>query len=118
MKVLLFIICVVTCIFFLITISSCSGSIPEPTPAHAEWAATRWTDINISRLQEGRKTYIKKCSGCHGLKNPTIYSETEWDTLMISMGKKAKLNKGEFEIISRYVITLSFNLNRMYNTKK
>lgn len=95
------------CFLFIITIFSCSASLPELTPSQIEWASNRWPQTNISMLQEGKRIYIDKCSGCHGVKNPIHYTPIQWDSIMVKMGKKAKLNKVEYDMVSHYVITMS-----------
>jgi mono/diheme cytochrome c family protein len=102
MKLILFL-----CILIALVIVSCSGSIPEPTPLQAEWAAQRWKGTDIAALSEGRNIYINRCSRCHGLKNPEHYTAVQWDKILNIMGKKAKLNDNEFEKVSHYVITMA-----------
>lgn len=95
------------CFLIVIAMFSCSGSLPDPTPDQIEWASKRWPQTDMSTLQSGKRIYTDKCSGCHGVKNPAHYTAIQWESIMVKMGKKAKLKTEEFEVISRYLITLS-----------
>jgi len=88
-------------------IASCAGSLPEPTPADAELAEKRWPGTDINFLQHGRKLYISKCSGCHSLYKPGLYTTAQWDTIMVTMSKKAKLNTNQYEDIQRFLTVMS-----------
>lgn len=97
-------------LFFIVIIfgmMSCSGALPEPSEEHSKWAAHRWSGATVQSLSEGRQLYVVKCSGCHSVKPPSLYSEAEWDTLLPPMKKEAKLKKDEYEKIFQYVITMS-----------
>ena len=90
-----------------VMIVSCSGAIPQPTFMHVERASQRWPGTNNETLAQGRQLYISKCSGCHSVKVPSLYSEIQWDTLMRTMGTSAKLNKEEYDKILHYVVAMS-----------
>lgn len=92
---------------FLILLASCAGSLPEPTQADADMAAKRWPGTDINFLHHGRKLYIAKCSGCHSLYQPKLYTETQWDTIMVTMRKKAKLNDQQYDDIKRFLTVMS-----------
>lgn len=87
-------------------LAACAGSIPEPTQADAEIAAVRWPGTNLEFLHHGRKLYISKCSGCHSLYKPQLYTGSEWDTILVKMSKKAKLNSGQFEDLQRFLTVM------------
>ena len=86
---------------------SCSGAIPQPTFMQVERASQRWPGTDSETLAHGRQLYVAKCSGCHSVKVPSVYSEFQWDTLMRTMGTSAKLTKDEYEHILHYVLTMS-----------
>lgn len=86
---------------------SCSSSIPAPTQEQIQWASSKWPGTGAKELSEDRDLYIAKCSGCHSLKVPSDYTEEEWKPILNKMGKKAKLNESEYEMIRQYVSTLS-----------
>jgi len=91
----------------VIILLSCSGAIPQPTIKQADQASQRWPGTNSETLAQGRQLYISKCSGCHSVKVPSLYSEAQWDTLLRTMGTSAKLNKDEYDKILHYVLTMS-----------
>jgi len=93
--------------FLFIVLFSCSGTVPEPTLEHGAWAAKKWPGTNVQSLSQGRELYIVKCSGCHSVKPPSLFSDAEWDTLLPPMKKQAKLKNEEYEKIFQYVITMS-----------
>lgn len=64
--------------------------------------------ITMERLSAGKKIYILKCSGCHALKNPSLYSVDKWEPILQKMFIKAKLTDEEEKMLIRdYVMAIS-----------
>ena len=57
-------------------------------------------------LAEGRRLYVAKCAKCHKLYDPARYSDQEWKSWMLKMGKKAKLKPQQQEDLSQYTETI------------
>ena len=83
---------------------SCSGSLPVPDASHADWASRRWNWVTMEDLVSGRRLYVDKCSGCHGLRQPAKYSETEWLKIMGEMKSRAGVKEAETSQILVYLI--------------
>ncbi len=55
-------------------------------------------------LFSGRRLYVDRCSGCHGLRQPAKYSETEWLKIMGEMKSRAGVKEAEASQILVYLI--------------
>lgn len=90
-----------------LVIGSCAGSVPEPTPQHAELASKRWPGTTLEYLITGRNLYVQHCSSCHSLYSPNSYSPAHWSSTMLEMKVRAKIGEDEALNIAKYLITLS-----------
>lgn len=75
------------------------------TDADAEWANKKWTGTTIQDLKSGQEVFNKNCDRCHKLKNPKKFNEEDWQKILPRMGKKAKLEKNQEELVLKFVIT-------------
>ena len=98
------------CVVFF-AMMSCSGSIPEPTPAQIDWANSTWQNTTAETLQRGRTLYITKCSGCHSVITPTSVSSDKWLEILPGMFKKSKVESAESELIKKYLLTVTKQSN-------
>jgi hypothetical protein len=111
-----FIIC-----FIAIVVAQCGGSKsattytkPNTPPAKVDpfipqqtdvtIAQAHWQGVNLPQLQQGYNIYATKCTDCHDMKRIQDYSLTEWPDLMEKMGRKAKLDSTQYNLVYRYVI--------------
>lgn len=105
--------CMRNCLTFLkvtagvFILGSCAAPLIVPADQDAERARGRWSESGITSLQQGHKLYINKCGSCHFLYRPYQYSEQEWMKFIPDMREKARLTQDEFDLIVRYVITMS-----------
>lgn len=60
-------------------------------------------NAKLEEVKKGRELYIGKCASCHALVQPEKYDAAKWDSLVNRMGKRAKLEKSEKELILKYV---------------
>ena len=51
----------------------------------------------------GKSIFMARCSSCHGLPEPTLYSEKRWDGILSSMIPKARLSKEQGVHITAYL---------------
>jgi len=86
--------------------AGCASLIYVPTEKIA-----RKNHIPLERLKYGRKLFVKKCSTCHSLVNPSKFNEMEWRDMLKVMSKRAKLNKKEHGLILDYLRAGSKNNN-------
>jgi hypothetical protein len=78
-----------------------------PSENEVAIAKTRWNDVVLDSLKKGYSLYTGKCGRCHELYKPGDYTEDEWEDILPKMSRKAKITKGEEELIRRFVITRS-----------
>jgi cytochrome c5 len=83
----------------------CSTKYLIPSQVDVPIAQSHWASTTLDDLTKGYNIYADKCTDCHGLKKPQKFTEDEWNTnLMPSMGKKAKLNPDEYQLVLRYIL--------------
>jgi hypothetical protein len=56
-----------------------------------------------SMVEEGYNIHAQSCVDCHNLKNIDNYSREEWDKILPSMAKKAKLTSEQETLINEYI---------------
>ena len=59
------------------------------------------------QLLQGRKLYIKFCSGCHNLHLPNEYNAEKWKMNLDEMQTKAKITDEEKQLIYLYLTSHS-----------
>lgn len=86
--------------------AACVGTfLPRITPRQAEWAQSRWPEMDEVRFDMARRLYISRCSGCHNLVLPRKKTVEQWDVILSTMAPRAKLTAGQTELIRRYLVT-------------
>ena len=54
---------------------------------------TSYIEENVpTKFPEGKALYMSKCSGCHRLHQRNEYTVTQWDSILVPMQKKSKIN--------------------------
>ena len=86
-------------------LAACAGTLPEVSPAAVQRASALWPGIGDERLSAGRTLFIAKCSGCHSLPQPSLYSGDDWKVKLDEMAARAKLSREETEQIYQYLFS-------------
>jgi len=92
---------------------SCAVKLVTPTQTDVERVQSKYPNYTLEELNQGKAMYEKHCSECHNLKNPTKFSETEWQKEVPQMVKKANkkhpnsIDAQTEDLILKYVITMS-----------
>lgn len=61
-------------------------------------------DVVLTSVQaEGKTIYENNCAKCHKLYDTKAFSATEWQPILLSMQKKAKLQDADREKIYAYI---------------
>jgi hypothetical protein len=55
--------------------------------------------FNISKAEADQGVYEKKCSTCHSLRKPEVYSKKQWDYHVKRMADRAGLTSAEIKSI-------------------
>jgi hypothetical protein len=84
------------------TITKVDPFVPQSTDVSL--AAAHWQGITMQQLQQGYGIYSTKCNDCHDMKKIEDYSLTEWPGLMQKMGRKAKLDSTQYNLVYHYII--------------
>ena len=53
---------------------------------------------------EGRELFVSKCNACHQLYSPARLTAAEWDSVLVPMQNKAKLNSEQREAIYSWIM--------------
>lgn len=85
-----------------ITISSCSPALYLPDNNDSEQSG-----ISLDSLKTGRILYINNCSSCHNLHLPQQYTKQNWDTILVKMKVKAKIDDNKLNLIKNYLLVKS-----------
>jgi len=87
---------------------NCSPKTAKTTATTTETKATTTpsvaTTATAAQLETGKSIYNAKCGTCHGLKDPTKYTQESWTHIMKSMIPKAKLNEADGNLVTAYVM--------------
>ncbi|MBP6632932.1 MAG: cytochrome c [Kofleriaceae bacterium] len=97
-----------TALLLGLVLGGCGGGPPPPvTPVHASWAATQWAGVTLADLEEGRRLYRAKCSGCHLPVAPADVTRAAWPGHVAEMRERAHLEPTQVTLIERYLVTLA-----------
>ena len=98
------------CITFLtiLTIACTKKTVPVITERKYEPSkgiVTTFPSMEIISADTvaGKSIFMARCSSCHGLPEPTLYSEERWDGILSSMIPKARLSKEQGVHITAYL---------------
>ena len=92
------------CAGLWLVVAGCATRSPNPTaappPLPAGGGAPLLTDEEVTAA---RALYIAKCSSCHKFYPPASYGETQWNSWMRKMSRKAKLEPTDEETLRKYL---------------
>ena len=80
-------------------IYSCSPKVAAPV-AEVKKIETPLTP----ELAEGKMTFEKDCTKCHGLPEFSRHTKEQWVSVVDNMGKKAKLTEGQKTLVYNYIV--------------
>lgn len=97
---------------------ACSTSKPNSldgiTQSDLDRGVTKYPDLTLQQLNDGKMIYQQYCGNCHSLKSPASESENGWKHHVPEMveltNKKAgreEIDVKEKKLILKYVITMS-----------
>lgn len=76
------------------------GDRTELLPPALPAGAANFSDVEISRA---RNLYVAKCAKCHEFYNPANYTLKEWQSWMVKMSRKSRLDPEQEDLLSRYL---------------
>jgi hypothetical protein len=88
-------------------VAACGGSaVPVPTSADAARGNSRYPDLTLSELSQGRSLYLGRCGSCHALKRPAELLPDRWGAEVTEMRTKngVKLTDDEARALERYLV--------------
>ena len=84
---------------FLCLVVLCAVACTTTTAPGVEDAATSGGTPEV----QGRRLYESSCGRCHALFMPTSFFPDEWPYYVRKYGRKARLNKGQRELVLAYL---------------
>jgi len=70
-----------------------------------------------TNFPKGRELFVSKCNACHRLYNPVIHSKTEWDSILVPMKEKAKINTEQKNQIYNWILEQKDNYEKSMEKK-
>lgn len=72
-------------------------------------ARVRWPTTTLARLEQGRSLYVRRCAGCHMLKDPSAVAADVWPAKIAKMEREheVRLAHDEAELIAGYLYAMS-----------
>lgn len=58
-----------------------------------------------AQMEEGKTIWEGKCARCHKLYSPGSYTVHKWESILVRMNPKAKLNQDEAGKVRAYILT-------------
>lgn len=97
----------------LFLVSCGSAKLIAPTQADAERGMQKYPSLTLDELNAGKMHFEQQCTKCHGIKQPSKFTEAEWTSIVPKMAAKANKKAGsevvdaaKQESILRYVLTM------------
>ena len=81
----------------LLAVLACKPALYVPGEEDATPSAS------LSDLQQGRRLYVQKCSGCHTLYLPEKYTPGEWQKSLVDMKSKVSISDAEMHLMHTYL---------------
>lgn len=89
-----------------------SKTLTTPAQADVDRVQTKYPGYTLADLNHGKSLYTEHCGTCHGLKNPSDFTEEQWNKIVPNMVAKVNKHgnildqKAEQDIL-RYTVTMS-----------
>lgn len=64
---------------------------------------------SVTCCPEGRELFVSKCGACHRLYDPSRFTAAVWDSVLIPMQGKAKINSDQKNKIYNWIIEIKTN---------
>jgi len=101
-------------ILFLAACTSKKGAVAstnpttstEPTEKQLQVLQAKYPMATMEELKQGHALYYGTCTGCHGAKNTSSFSENDWPGILENMATKAKVTSTEKDAIFKYVMAV------------
>jgi cytochrome c1 len=60
--------------------------------------------VSLKEMEDGKKLYVSNCVSCHAMKNPSDYTAAQWNSILPSMSRKAKIDDATQASIKKYLL--------------
>jgi len=60
--------------------------------------------VSLKEMEDGKKLYVSNCVSCHAMKNPSEYTAAQWNNILPSMSRKAKIDDDTQASIKKYLL--------------
>jgi cytochrome c5 len=60
--------------------------------------------LSQKEMDDGKKLYVTNCVSCHAMKNPSEYTAAQWNSILPSMSRKAKIDDATQASIKKYLL--------------
>jgi cytochrome c5 len=89
--------------------AACASALPSPSASDTAIARERRPSATLAELEQGRSLYVRRCAGCHTLKDPRAVKAELWPNKIADMQRDhdVQLAAGEPDLIANYLYTMS-----------
>jgi trimethylamine-N-oxide reductase (cytochrome c) len=93
--------------------STTEQSATAPTAKTAEATAAQQAPVTAAvvkdvlsqkEMEDGKKLYVTHCTSCHAMKNPSEFTAAQWNSILPSMSRKAKIDDATQTSIRKYLL--------------
>ena len=60
--------------------------------------------VSLKEMEDGKKLYVSNCVSCHAMKNPSDFTAAQWNNILPSMSRKAKIDDATQASIKKYLL--------------
>ena len=85
----------------------CSSHVLAPTDSEVKNIIDKYPGMDSTAINRGYIIFSENCHHCHKLKEPSRYSDEDWQKILPVMSKRAKLSKEETVKVQAYVSAFS-----------
>jgi len=70
-----------------------------------------------TKHSKGRELFVSKCNACHQFYDSNQFTKAEWDSILVPMKKKAKINENEKDEILSWILEIKENRAKLRNNR-
>jgi mono/diheme cytochrome c family protein len=86
------------CVSMILALCMLACGSPPPATSRTETSAA-------DAPGRGHALFLAKCNQCHAYPQPTNYTATQWKRILVEMGRRASLTRGEREQVLQYILS-------------
>ena len=86
-------------------VAGCHSKPPEPTAAGPSKGLVAPKQLSVQSTTSGSELWGETCTRCHNVRPPDYYSDSQWETIVHHMRRRANLTGSEARKIAEFLKT-------------